>query len=353
VTADQTGQVRRDLVVVGASAGGVESLVAFLQALPADLPAAVLIVLHVPSSGASALPSILSRATRLPVEFSEGGEDLTPGRVRVAPPDRHLVVTDDGLRLGRGPRENGHRPAVDVLFRSAARSAGPRVVAVVLSGSMDDGTAGALAVDQRGGVVLAQSPDEAAYSSMPASVIAHVPGTTVAGAAELAALVDGLCRTPASRSGSDERSELMDMEVELAELERSALLASHRAGVPAGFDCPECHGSMFQIQDGSFTRYRCRVGHAWTSTGLLQQQSEAMEGALWMALRSLEEKAALARQMAGHATGRGSVLSAARFLEQAEDATQSAELVRQLLQRPPLRVTLTADLDDLRGVADV
>jgi len=325
-----TAQVRRDLVLVGASAGGVESLVALVRGLPADLPATVLVVLHLPPGGGSALPSILSRATPLPVRFSTGGEDLSRGQLLVAPPDRHLVVVEERVRLGRGPRENGHRPAVDVLFRSAARAAGPRVIGVVLSGAMDDGTAGALAVSRQGGLVLAQDPAEATYTSMPASVIAHVPGVTVASAAELGALINRLCRTPIPRTTTGENSELMEMEVELAELEQRAMSAPDRPGMPAGFGCPECHGTMYQIQ-----------------------QSEAVESALWMALRSLEEKALLARQLAAQAALRGSTLSAARFAEQADDATRSAELVRQLLERAPVRVGLTPDLDDLQPLADV
>jgi two-component system, chemotaxis family, protein-glutamate methylesterase/glutaminase len=344
--AQQRTNMPYDLVVIGASAGGVEALKKLVSTLPEDLPAAVLVVLHVPPYGGSVLPAILDRAGQLPVRHATSGDPITAGQILVAPPDHHLFVEDGRVLLTKGARENGHRPAVDVLFRSAARARGAGVISVVLSGVLDDGTAGAVAVRQHRGLVLVQDPHDASYPAMPESVLAHLNPDYVASAGDLGALIDKLCRAsadgepPARQPAAHEElpappADLIDTELGMATLSDEAYDNPDRPGTASGFSCPDCAGTLFEISDGTLTRYRCRVGHAWSPESLLGEQSVQLEGALWMALRSLEEKAALASQLATRAQTRGSQLSAGRFAEQAEDATRAARLIRQLLEAAP------------------
>ncbi|MBO0813350.1 MAG: chemotaxis protein CheB, partial [Microlunatus sp.] len=259
-----TGQVatdvrQRDIVVVGASAGGVESLKALFAGLPRRLKGSLLIVLHVPSSGTSMLPKILGRVGTIPVQAAPGADSrLQLGEALVAPPGYHLMLVDDHVVLTRGPLENGHRPAIDVLFRSAARAADGRVIGVVLSGALDDGTAGMMAIRQRGGLVLAEDPGEALYPSMPRSVINNVGADHVASATRLGELVGELCGTQVPDHKA-ESSPLLDMEVGLATMRDDAMNAADRPGQPSGFSCPNCNGTLFEIEDGGVRRYRCRV----------------------------------------------------------------------------------------------
>jgi len=320
----------RDVVVVGASSGGVEALSRFVAKLPADLPATVLVVLHVPAASSSALPRILGRSAALPAAHAVHGEPLAPGRILVAPPDLHLLVEDGRVRLSRGPRENGHRPAIDPLFRSAARWYGPRVIAVVLSGSLDDGSAGLVTVHGHGGVTLVQDPDDAISPGMPLSAIAALTPDHVLAVDEMWSLVERLVAQPVPHTPVAASADLV-AETRVAAMEIDALHRDDRPGQPAGLSCPDCAGALWEIEEGGLRRYRCRVGHAWSPDSLLAEQDNELESALWAALRSLEDKSALERRMAAGARAGGRQLSAARFEAQADEDEARAVLVRDLL----------------------
>lgn len=320
--------VNRDVVVVGASAGGVEALREFVQRLPASFPATVLVVLHVPASGTSALPQILARACSLKVEHAWEGARLEPGMVLVAPPDHHLIVYDHAVTLSRGPKENGHRPAVDVLFRSAAATFGSRVVGVILSGSLDDGAAGMVAIKLRGGFGMAQDPEEALHGSMPRAAIAAANVDEVLPIAELVEVLLSVV----TEVGTDlPPTPLMEMETAMADLDPGALTNPEPPGKPSAWTCPDCHGSLFEIHEGALTRFRCRVGHAWSPDSLVAQQASSLETALWVALRTLEEKASLTLNLGRRAAERGHRLTGEQFERQSEEALRSAELLRGMI----------------------
>jgi two-component system chemotaxis response regulator CheB len=319
------------LVVIGASAGGVEALAELVSALPADFPAAVLAVMHFPPHATSLLPLILGRRGPLPAVHAEDGAEIRPGTIYVAPPDRHLLVEGGRLRLSRGPRENGHRPAADALFRSAARAYGRCVVAVVLSGTLDDGTAGLSTVRRRGGVTVAQHPDDALFAGMPKTAIEAGVVDHVLPVRDIAPLLARLAETPAPEEAAVDSS-LDDFEAAVAEMRPRALFPGEPPGRPAGLTCPECHGSLYEIHDGELVRYRCRVGHGYGNDTLLAEQGDKVERALWMALQVLNERAALARRTAERMESRGSAGVAARFRSVADDAEQQAEVVEGALR---------------------
>ncbi len=322
-----------DIITIGASAGGVEALSALARLLPADLPASVFVALHVPPHGMSVLPQILSRGGPLPAGHVEDGEAIAPGRIYVAPPDHHLLIDRGTLRLSRGPKENGFRPAIDPLFRSAARWHGSRVIGVVLSGTLDDGTAGLRAIKSRGGLAVVQDPDDALFPNMPRNALDLVAVDHVAKAPEIAGLLGRLARIEASRGAADPVPDAMSTEDAMAAFDLGAFHADAHPGTPSGFGCPDCSGVLWEIQDGEMIRYRCRVGHAWSPAGLLAEQAQAMETALWTAFRALEDRAALASRMAERFRARGQERPAARFAGQAKEFRERAALIRQVLLR--------------------
>ncbi len=331
-----------DIIVIGASAGGVEALKEIVAGFPNDLPAAVLVVLHVSPHGTSVLPAILSRAGVLPAVHAADGQLLELGKIYVAPPDHHLLVTNGYAALSRGPRENGHRPAVDPLFRTAARRYGARVIGVVLSGVLDDGTAGLLAIKARGGICVCQDPEDAMYRAMPQNAIETVGVDHTAPAATMADLLTRLANLPVE-TGQAPVSEDMELESDIAEGEPAQPL-----GVPSGFVCPECGGTLWEIHEQDMIRFRCRVGHAYSPQTLMAHQSDALEEAFWAALRALEERAALATRMASRAVQNNHQHIAARYREEAAEAEQRADLIRSVL----LNTTADKEEPDEPNTAD-
>jgi len=311
-----------DVVVVGASAGGVEALRAFARALPPDFGAAVLIVLHVPATGASALPQILTRDGPLTAIHATDGEPLVPGRIFVAPPNNHLLVNGGRVELTRGPRENGHRPAIDPLFRSAAAAYDSRVAGVVLSGTLDDGTAGLYEIKRRGGATLVQDPDEALYPAMPSSAIAFVDPDHVLPTTEL---VDVLVRLTASTN------DLQGTEGQMPDQAPNPSVEDAQPGHRAPFSCPDCGGTLWSTQNGDLESYRCRVGHAFTENALVGRHEDVVDRALWTAYRALEERAAMSHRLARRLGERGRAESALRFLRQAQESSRHAEELRRVL----------------------
>jgi two-component system, chemotaxis family, protein-glutamate methylesterase/glutaminase len=315
----------REIVVIGASAGGVEALKRVIGALPTDLEAAVFVVLHVSSIGTSVLPDILGRVSGLRVAHAQEGDDIERGRVYVAPPDRHLLLESGRVRVVGGPKQNGHRPAIDPLFRSAARSYGVKVVGVVLSGTLDDGATGLLAIKRAGGISIVQDPRDALFRTMPERAIEVVGPHHVLPAEEIAAVIAEAIETTPVYPHGHVRDHRDDPDVLEGDLDRDV------RGTISAYSCPECSGSLWEITEGANVRYRCRVGHAYTEEALNAGQGAAVESALWSALRALEERLELTRRLVRRLERLDNVRSASRIRNRVQTDEAHAEILRRVL----------------------
>ena len=315
----------RGVVAVGASAGGVEALTTLAVGLPEDLPYAVLVTLHMPPNAPSVLAKIIDRHGPLPAVTAGDGDALEAGRIYVAAPDRHLLVYDHKVLLSEGPTENGHRPAINALFRSAALHFGPRAIGVLLSGVLDDGVLGTEAIRSRGGTTVAQDPQDALFPTLPLNALAAGVVDHQAAAAEIGTLLKELtqCETGEPNMGRDIS---MELENRIAMGKRfQTSFESELLGPHSGYSCPDCNGSLITLGENN---YRCRVGHAWTADALLKARDEQVEGALWIALRSLEEKARLSRKMA-KTIGPGRI--ADRYTQSADEAEHAVAVLGRRL----------------------
>ena len=349
------------VITVGASMGGVESLTRLVERLPPNLPAAVLIVLHVSPDGRSFLPEILNRAHRLKAAHARDGEPIRPGRIYIAPPNHHMLVHEGDIRLSRGPHENSARPAIDPLFRTAAKYYGDRVIGVVLSGGLDDGTVGLIDIKAAGGLAVVQDPADAICRSMPESAARHVQVDYLKPLNEIGPLLGRLVREPVAQNGSRNGDGKMASrttlrasdgkaagskakdEPDIAEFGSNVMATSMSVAPPSPFTCPDCGGVLWEFNSDGVLRYRCHVGHGYTADSLVAAQTQKLEEALWIALRALEEAAGTHRRMAARARGSRMDHIAQSYEEGAATAEQHAALLLNLLllgSKAPHRINL-------------
>jgi two-component system chemotaxis response regulator CheB len=326
-----------DIIVIGASMGGVQALRLMVQQLPADLPAALFIVLHLPASGDSRLPEVLNYRSALPAQHARDGEPIHHGRIYVAPQDYHLLLEPGHVHLSHGPHENHCRPAIDPLFRSAARAYRGRVIGVVLTGMLNDGTAGLLAVRNAGGVAIVQNPAEALAPGMPAAAMAVAGADYVLPLAKIVPLLTKLAHEPvvggtAAMPGPVDPIDNLPDIVSRSQVEQRN---GDRRGQVSIFTCPECGGSLWQVDQEQLVRFRCHVGHVYDGDQLLQEQSEHLEAALWIAVRTFIDKSVLARQLAESRRQQGLEVGVDRLEEEAQQCQHYAALIRQYLLKVP------------------
>jgi two-component system, chemotaxis family, protein-glutamate methylesterase/glutaminase len=324
---------RRDVIVIGASAGGVAALTNLVKGLPADLGAAVFVVMHVRPYTPSALPRILAEAGPLEAVHAEDRGRFRPGRIYIAPPDKHMLLEAGRLAVRRGPKENRFRPSIDALFRSAAYVYGPRAIGVVLSGALDDGTSGLWSIKRLGGVAVVQTPADAQHPQMPHNVLEHVEADHVCPAAEMGPLLARLAAEDAPEAPPVDGDELrrLALEVDIATRDDAFEKGVFDWGQMAPYTCPECHGALVRLQEGPVLRYRCHTGHAFTPSALLAGVTEAVEETLWQAMRAMEEQAMLLEHMAKHFDGSGQKRAAGVFMEKSRSARDRARVIHDSL----------------------
>lgn len=334
------------VIVIGASLSGVMALQQLVRRLPANLPAAVLITQHVAAHTPGFLPQLLSIGGALPAIHPADGTMLEEGHVYVAPPDRHMLITSEQIHISHGPKENLTRPAIDPLFRSAALAFGNAVIAVVLTGQLDDGTAGLLAVKDRGGIAIVQDPDEATAPSMPLSALRHVPVDHCCKLDAMPALLAALC-TAEPPADPDVSELLMQIEGRIAggDFRVDDWWQLERMSTPSGFNCPECRSAVYEMNDKRVLRFRCRSGHAYSAESLASGQSEARYDLLSSIYGAMIEESTLLRRLAGASAYAESFTAPRRSAEAARLDTQvrgvcewlrsMAGLVETELEPPP------------------
>jgi two-component system, chemotaxis family, protein-glutamate methylesterase/glutaminase len=279
--------MNRDIIVIGGSAGAVEAVLQLVRGFPPELSATVFVVIHTSPTADGALAGLIDRASHLPCAMAVDGAELMPGKIYLAVPDHHLIVQGGRMRVIRGPRENRHRPAIDPLFKSAAVSHGPRVIGVILSGTLDDGSAGLSLVKKLGGKAVVQDPSDAIFPAMPLNAMNAIEVDHSVPLKDMPALLSRLAKESAGKPMDAPEADKTEAEIAANKLiseEKMREVAS-----PSIFNCPDCNGTLFEYKDGGMLRFRCSIGHALGAETLLAEQANQIESALSASLRSLVE----------------------------------------------------------------
>jgi len=327
------------MIVIGASAGGVETLIQLCKNLPVGLPVTICIAIHLPSTTPSVLPHILSRAGQIPAVHPNNGEIIRTGVIYVAPSDFHLEISLGNLHLSHGPAENGNRPSIDVMFRSAAESYGSRVTGIVLSGMLSDGTLGLQAIHEAGGTTIVQDPDDALFPSMPLSALRSVRVDAVLPLSEIAREIIRQAGTPVEPEAAmppletNPDSAVNPHPVEMAKRDLMAFRNGKDSSPRTLITCPACGGVLWELREGDQLFYYCQTGHRYSLESVFGEQTNGVENALWAAVRALEERAALTHRLAEKSAIKGSQRSYRQFLLAAEKADQDAQIIRQILEQ--------------------
>ena len=317
------------IVVIGTSAGGLETLRSLVGALPETFPAPICVVMHTAPESPGVLHEILARSGRLPTVSVNKSERLAKGRIYVAPPDCHLVIEPGRVRSTKGPKENRFRPAIDPLFRSAAQVYGPAAIGVILTGNLDDGTAGLGTIKQLGGTAVVQDPADALYPSMPLSALQHVNVDHRSSLADLPKLLVRLTANPPAGAGEFTVPDKVNVEVNIAKEQHPRDAGLEAIGEPSRYACPECHGVLLQLVDGGRVRFRCHTGHAYSIDSLVAGVDEGIDAALWNAIRALEEATLLMQRMASLLPAGGGE-EANQLARRAENVRRQSDAIRSI-----------------------
>jgi two-component system, chemotaxis family, protein-glutamate methylesterase/glutaminase len=322
------------IIVIGASAGGFEPLKQIVKELPARLNASILIVWHISPDVRGILPDVLNAFNTLQAANAKDLEVIRPGRIYVAPPDHHLIVEDGHVRITKGPRENRFRPAIDPLFRSAALAYGPRVIALILSGALDDGSSGIYAVKQKGGLTIVQDPADAEVPSMPRSAMKGVTPDYVVPARDIAVLLEKLVsenKEVVMDSIEEDKDGKLKAEIDIASGNQGDVQPL-KFGMLSPYTCPECHGVLASITEGGYFRFRCHTGHAFSADSLLASITEGVEDQMWNAVRTIQESVMLLNHIGDHYAEKNEPKLAAMYFKKAKEAEARAEIVRKAVK---------------------